>query len=155
MAPIAHLTGTAPLKATRPEVKAIRAFVEAGGVLLIDSTGGSRAFADSVPSVLSEAFPAATLNPLPNEHPLLSPGPPGMEDLRKPRLRRFALDSGAPNNPVPQFIRAGKGIVLFTPLDLTSGLLGTETWGIFGYDPAYAQSLMKNLLFWTLDGQPE
>jgi hypothetical protein len=44
---------------------------------------------------------------------------------------------------------------VYSRLDLTSGLLDTHTLGILGYDPAYAQSLIKNIVFWTLDGQPE
>jgi hypothetical protein len=50
---------------------------------------------------------------------------------------------------------AGRGRVIFTPLDLTSGLLGTRTWGVAGFETEYAQSFVKNLLFWVLDGRPE
>jgi len=32
------------------------------------------------------------------------------------------------------------------PLDVTTGLLGTNSWGILGYTLLYAQSLVKNLL---------
>jgi hypothetical protein len=52
-------------------------------------------------------------------------------------------------------LSAGKGRVIFTSLDVTCGLLGTRTWGIAGFEPEYAQSFLKNLLFWTLDGRPE
>ena len=41
--------------------------------------------------------------------------------------------------------------MIFSRLDLTSGLLGTTTWGILGYDPTYAQSFMKNLILWTIN----
>ena len=40
----------------------------------------------------------------------------------------------------------GKGRVIYTELDVTTGLLGTNTWGITGYSPAYAQGLLKNLI---------
>jgi hypothetical protein len=43
-------------------------------------------------------------------------------------------------------LRAGNGRVIYSELDLTSGFLGTNTWGIAGYEPAYAQTLVKNLL---------
>jgi hypothetical protein len=36
--------------------------------------------------------------------------------------------------------------VIFSPLDLTSGLLGTHTYGIVGYDPGYATAVVINLL---------
>ena len=45
--------------------------------------------------------------------------------------------------------------MIFSPLDLTSGLLGTNTWGIIGYAPDYAQSLLQNIILWTLDGQKD
>ena len=44
---------------------------------------------------------------------------------------------------------SGKGWVIFSRLDLTDGLLGTPQWGILGYDPAYAQALMKNVVLWA------
>ena len=39
-------------------------------------------------------------------------------------------------------------------LDIVSGLLGTQTWGIMGYVPAWSESFMRNAIFWTMDGQP-
>ena len=38
---------------------------------------------------------------------------------------------------------------MFSRLDVTTGLLGTESWGIVGYDPAYAQALVKNAILWA------
>ena len=52
-------------------------------------------------------------------------------------------------------LSAGRGHIILSPIDLTSGLLNTNTWGILGYDPAYSQSLLKNLILWTLDGQKD
>jgi hypothetical protein len=46
----------------------------------------------------------------------------------------------------------GKGRVIYSSLDLTSGLLGTNTWSILGYKPAYAQSFVKNVMLWVVDG---
>ena len=89
---------------------------------------------------------------------MVTTGPYGMDDLAKPRLRPFAVESlkeaGAGAGAI-QTVACGKGHVVLLPLDLTSGLLGTETWGIAGYEPAYAQDLLKNVIFWTVDGQRE
>ena len=52
-------------------------------------------------------------------------------------------------------VAAGSGHFVLTTGDAVSGLLGTNTWGILGYEPKYAQALMKNLIFWTADGQPK
>jgi hypothetical protein len=49
-------------------------------------------------------------------------------------------------------LRAGRGAVICASLDMTSGLLGTNTWGIAGYRPQYAQNLLKNIVLWAVDG---
>jgi hypothetical protein len=77
-----------------------------------------------------------------------------MEDLRRPRLRLYTTEIAGRSSSTLEMLKAGSGAVIFSNLDVTSGLLGTQTWGIEGYDPSYAQSLMKNLIFWTIDGQP-
>jgi hypothetical protein len=161
-ATLAHLTGTSAYKPSAPEIAAMKAYVEAGGVLLIDDTGGSGAFAESLRPALAAAFPEASLRPLPRDHPLLNAVAPGMADLSRPALRLFCLE---PQNKARaaataqsgltgfEFLRAGKGHVLFTTCDLTSGLFGTNTWGVFGYTPAYAEGFVQNTIFWAMDGQ--
>ena len=86
-------------------------------------------------------------------HPLLLKGAPGTEDVTKRRLRPDAATRLGRSAGGLRILSSGKGHVLYTPLDLTSGLLGINTLGILGYDPTYAQALMKNVIFWTLDGQ--
>ena len=51
-----------------------------------------------------------------------------------------------------QLLKAGKGHVVVSPLDLTSGLLATNAWGIAGYDAATSQALVRNLLMWAHAG---
>ena len=156
---VAHLTGTARHDFTEDEIAAAKAFVEGGGVLLIDQCGGGGAFEHSVTDVLlAKAFPDAKPLPLdPGAHPLFRGGADGsgMDDLTKPKLRPADADGRAGANgsaPITGF-RAGNGHVIYTPLDVTSGLLGTRTWGIAGLHPDYAPAFVKNLIFWTVDGQ--
>jgi hypothetical protein len=155
-AALAHLTGTAKTSFTAEEVAAVRSYVEAGGLLLVDMSGGTGQFDQSISnSLLTPAFPAGFPNPLFPTHPALSAGAPGMEDLYHPRLRPFAIERLGHSGIFPYYQAAGKGHVIATNLDLTCGLLNADTWGIIGYDPAYAQALVKNVLFWALDGQPD
>jgi hypothetical protein len=78
-----------------------------------------------------------------------------MDELTKPRLRQFEVQ-GKVNEAMPlSILAAGKGHVVFTPVDVTSGLLGSRTWGIAGLHPDYAPAFVKNLILWTLDGQAE
>lgn len=155
-APIAELTGTASYDFTAQETEALKKYVEAGGVLLIDLCGGTGPFDKSVQSsLLFKAFAGNASHVMPPSHPMLSSGPDGMEDLGKPLLRPYTIEIMGHANGLglPEEIAAGKGHVIFTSMDITSALLGTTTWGILGYDPNYAQSLVKNVILWTVDGQ--
>ena len=161
--PLAHLTGTAKHDFAAAAAAAVRAYVRSGGVLLIDACGGgataatgsAAGFNSSAEALLAAAFPEETAQTLQANHPMLLRVAPGTEDVTQRRLRpeaasRLGRDAGA-----LKLLASGKGHVLYAPLDLTSGLLGTSTLGVAGYDPAYAQSLMKNVVFWVLDGQAE
>jgi hypothetical protein len=154
--PFAHLTGAFRYDPTPGEVAAAKKYVESGGVLLIDMTGGAGTFAESIrTSLIAAAFPTARSVIVRASHPLLRSGPGGMEDLSRIRLRPYTIEKFGSTSDGLELFAAGKGHVLMTSMDLTSGLLNTGTWGIIGYEPGYAQNLMKNMIFWTVDGQKE
>jgi hypothetical protein len=153
--PLAHLTGTVQHNFTDAEAAALKAYVEAGGVAFIDSCGGTGGFDAGVQALLRKAFPDDVERPVPQDHPLLHPSKPGMEDASRRRLRPSAVERLGATSGAVGLIEAGKGHVVHAPLDVTSGLLGTDTGGIIGYDPAYAQALLRNVVFWTIDGQPK
>ncbi|MDB5303883.1 MAG: A-macroglobulin complement component, partial [Phycisphaerales bacterium] len=153
--PFAHITGTARYAATTEEVEALKKYVESGGVLLADLTGGAGTFDESFRATLARAFPGINPRIIPSTSPLMNPGPPGMEDESHPRLRPYAVEKAAAASTLPEGFAAGKGHVIYTSLDITSGLLNTTTWGIIGYEPLDAQRLMKNAILWTMDGQKE
>jgi hypothetical protein len=147
--PLADLTGTASHQFTDDEVAAVRAYVAAGGVLLVDACGGQTAFADDVRGgLLARAFPGASLQPMPPSHPMLQATRPGADDLANLTLRPYAMQLVGPDVKL-QMLSFGKGVVVFSPLDFTTGLLGTNTWGVVGYDPAYAAALVKNVILWA------
>lgn len=155
--PLAILTGTDNYAPSQAELLAVKNFVEQGGVLFIDMCGGQGAFEESVRTQLfAGAFPNVYPQNLSPDHPLVNKGPPGMEDLTRTRLRPYAIEKlGEGGRDFPFILQVGRGHVISTSLDVTSGLLGTATWGIIGYQPEYAQSLMKNLVLWTVDGQKD
>jgi hypothetical protein len=147
--PMAVLTGTVRNDFTDAETAAARAYVQAGGILVIDACGGQQAFAQSIEeSFLPRAFPGSTMMPIPDNHPLLVASRSGANDLSHPMRRGFANEHHGKELPL-EVMPFGKGWVIFSRLDLTTGLLGTESWGILGYDPAYAQALMKNAVLWS------
>ncbi len=149
--PAAFLTGTVRQDFTPAEAAAARAYVEAGGVLVIDACGGQAAFDKSVrESLLTAAFPESTPAPLSADHPALVPSRPGADDLRQPMPTRPYVQQTTGTNQVPvEGFRSGRGWVIYSKLDLTTGLLGTNTSGVLGYEPAYAEALVKNLVLWA------
>jgi len=153
-APVAHLTGTAAWKPTPAATAAIKAYVEAGGVLLVDDTGGTGAFASSVETEVIGLLADPRRAPAGETHTLLAGGEPGMANIGKMKLRTWTNERGpGPRGAAIHVIHAGRGAVVLSYVDLTTGLLGINTWGINGYDPASAEQLVRNVIFWAMDGK--
>lgn len=149
---VAHLTGNAAHTFTDEDVAAVKAFVEGGGTLLVDACGGSQPFYESVrDDLLARAFPGAKGEKVAQDHPLLWPA--GETESLSPKVRAYATEVFMGDVPEISVIQAGKGRVVVSPIDLTSGLLGTNTWGIAGYEPGSAQAIVRNVLLWA-HGRP-
>ena len=149
--PIAVMTGTAAIDTRSIDTRHLHDFVNSGGVLFIDATGGNTIFADSVQGdFLPRVFPGASLSPMLPYHPIFAAGGLCMDALPKPKLRNYA--TSLLSGPVPdiQYANVGKGTIIFSSLDVTTGLLSSSTYAINGYTPAYCQSLMKNVILWAL-----
>jgi hypothetical protein len=145
-APLAHLTGTAAYQFTADQIAAVKAYVNGGGVLLVDCCGGGNAFSVSVRSdLIAKAF-VGDPQPLPPDDPLLAGLSAGKANDSPLRLRPYAVDRLGRAAPPILRLKSGRGYVLFSALDLTSGLLGTHTWGILGYQPDSAQRFLRNLV---------
>jgi hypothetical protein len=151
--PIAHLTGTTKMNLTDEQLKSLKAYVENGGVLLIDPCGMPDEFLQSVhDDLLLRIFPDGKLDPIPDTHPLLIASGNGMTDVTTAEVRQFVRTLPDVGDIRPTMLKAGQGHVIILPLDLVSGLLGTDAWGIAGYQPEYSLQLMKNIVLWTWDG---
>ena len=150
--PVAVLTGTGPLDAASLDLHALADFVRAGGTLVIDADGGDKAFAKAVhEDLLPLAFGGLQPNPMPPEHPILAGVGDCMTPLPKPRVRRFVSEQvGMGNAPPVQVLTYGSGTVIVSDLDLTTALLHSSTYGVYGYTPDYADALYKNAILWTL-----
>src|SRR5207248_2948834 len=147
--PLAHVTGTAPYTPGEDVIAALRKYVESGGVLLIDSCGGASAFNDSLNrSWLPKLIGDAPLDTIGSDHPLLRQSIEGMEDLHEPRLRPYTTAKAGAGQRL-KFAAVGKGAIIYSPLDISTGLLGTNAWAILGYDPNYAHALAKNVVLWS------
>jgi hypothetical protein len=148
--PIAHLTGTAAVSLDAEYRQGLAKFVADGGTLVVESCGGLKPFTDSAKALLAQVFPDSKLEPLAPDDRLFSDGAPDAVKIPAVEWRKFTRvrDNAAPDDkPRLQGIKKdGRWIVLFSADDFTSGLLGTNTWGVAGYAPKSAQDLVRNIL---------
>jgi hypothetical protein len=150
-APLAVMSGNQAVDFSKMDFHALQDFVQQGGILFIDAAGGNKDFANSVrQSFLPAAFPSANPTAIPFSDPILAGNGPCMDPLPKAHLRNYA--SILLNGVVPavQYAAVGKGAIIVSDLDVTTGLLNSGTYGILGYTPAYCQSLMKNVVLWSV-----
>jgi hypothetical protein len=149
-AKIAHLTGVGRFKLADEARAAVKQFVEAGGLLVVDAAAGNSEFAKSAEAELAAMFgePAAAQlkQPVAADHPLYNVGGRPLGDvgyrtfakgtltgeLKLPRLRGIEL--------------GGRLAIVYSPEDLSVGLVGHAVDGIVGYDPRTATAIMRNLL---------
>jgi hypothetical protein len=158
--PVAHMTGTARFLIKDADAAALKHYLDAGGLLIADAAGGSDAFADSFRQFAATLYPDAKFTPLPPDHPVYTgripsppaaalpdPSPAGTVTFRKYGV----LSLGHPVDQATLDVLSvnGRPRIVLSPYDITSGLLGTTTWGIVGYAPDSAERLAGNLLRWA------
>jgi hypothetical protein len=148
---VAYITGTGAFELTGDELKGLRRFFSAGGTLLADAAGGSRDFTKSLEDYLRDVL---------QEEPRLLPaesliytgrGISGTVDLSGVMYRRAALGMGKGRKYplLKAFGERGRFLALYSPLDLSTGLLGTPVYNVQGYEPASALKVMRNLLLYA------
>ena len=140
-----HLTGTDAFALTDLARKAIAAFVDSGGTLLVDAAGGSSAFGTAADKELREIFGNAA-------DALTQPAPPDLSlygDLADaPKLaveyRLAARQSlGDAREPMLRVINKGeRPAVIYSAQDLSVGLVGMPVAGVVGYAPETATALV-------------
>ncbi len=142
--PIAAMTGTGAFKLTPRESLALRNYLSSGGTLVIDAAGGSREFDTSVESQVVPLVPDGAFAPLSSRHEIYT-GPPAIHVAYR---RDFALALGA----AAKFgrlkgVQSGQRLaIIYSPDDLTAGLVGYPFYGIRGYTPDTAVALMTKIL---------
>ena len=146
---IAHWTGTDAVSLNDTQRRGLAAFVRDGGLLLVDACGGSPAFDASVRAELAKMFPEAAgqLNtPMQAKSPLLT-GVDGKPIT--PQYRDFALNALGPLAKAFQLrgltVNGHLGVV-YSPQDLSVGLVGEPVDGIIGYTPAQATELVRRVI---------
>jgi hypothetical protein len=145
------VTGTDACEFSEPQRRAIRAHVEAGGVILFETAGGRGAFARA-----AEQMCRSLVGDLAEPPQVLREGPivTGEGLPRAPRLDRveyrpFTLEVIGARETRSRLLGMavdGEPRVLFSREDISNGLLDQPCWGVAGYAPRSARDLLGNIV---------
>ena len=149
---MAHLTGTGVLALTDEQVAQLRKYMDDGGMLIVDAAGGNEAFARSFEALVPKLAPGMKLQALPLNHPIYNGAIAGSVKMTAADYRKVTL--ATQGHLVAPRLRAcmdefGRPRLVYSVDDLTCGILGINTWGVFGYDCPSAKALMRNLLLYA------
>lgn len=150
--PLVHLTGVGGISFSATDIAALRDYLNAGGMLFADSCGGKTAFTHSCALLIQSLYPGRKLEDIPAHSPLFTGMIPGGINAAKVTYRQYGANANHPRTTPQLFgIRLNhRWAVVLSSKDITSGLLGTNTWAIRGYAPRSAQSLACNILMYAL-----
>jgi hypothetical protein len=135
------------------ERKALRTYVERGGIVVADAICGNVQFAESFRREWETIFPEARFTRLPKEHALFSKDFEGF-DISKVSYRRpmegarSELTQGAPQLEAMEW--EGRLAVIFSPLDLSCALENSKSPDCIGYVKDDAIRIGINVLLYCL-----
>ncbi len=146
-AKLAVLTGTKALALTTAEQDALKQFIEGGGTIFIDAAGGSLEFADSIETLVTDLFGrrSGRLRDMsPTEDPLLQLSG---HEIKSVEYRVRTAEQLRTNRPALQASYVDeRPVLIFSPYDVTSGLVGFNSGAIEGYTPVSAFAIMRNVV---------
>ncbi|MBI5726147.1 MAG: DUF4159 domain-containing protein [Planctomycetes bacterium] len=144
---LAHLTGTAAAGLKQADFDGLKKYIQGGGTLLIDAAGSSSAFAGYVEEKLIPAL-GLTRAALPADHPIYTAGPFLLDRIRLRRATAIAPGNKPTGPPSLQacFI-ADRPAVIYSPADLTAGMLGYRLMTLTGYSSQSACEIVMNLIY--------
>lgn len=141
--PILHITGTTEFHLKDAQKTNLSAYVAAGGLVLADAAGGSKAFAESFVKVATELW-----------GPMGLPTAAWLPDAtEKDRVWLRHVD-GLPRAQRPSNLSAwskGKGEVLLLPYDLSAAMVGYPSLAPVGLTPDAAERFVAALVKWAAE----
>jgi len=145
----AHLAVLGKVSLSPAACKTIHDYVTSGGSLVVDVAGGAGIDRSEADALLAKIFPEAPrpLPQLPLENAVYSAG----DSIREVDFRHYARTIlGKSNSPrLRGWILNDRLAVIYSPDDISAGLVGQQMSGILGYAPQSATKLMENILTYT------
>ncbi|QOJ13938.1 MAG: DUF4159 domain-containing protein [Planctomycetia bacterium] len=148
---VAYVTGTKAMRLSREDRESLRKFLSAGGTLLADAANASTEFLNSIEEELTDVLRTQPLA-VPEDSALLTgAGILGAADVTRVNVRQAARSmAGTSGAPRLRGYRIGRRwAVLYSPLDLSSGFLGTPIFGCRGYTPESALDIARNMMLYA------
>lgn len=139
------------------QATALRQWLDEGGTLWLDATGGKTTAVDRARAMLKQITPEIEPSPLPPHDPVISGKrlPQAGFNNQYVRYRLYASHRMGPNNRSRLYVVPlnDRPAIIFSEEDLTTGWAGLEHWGIFGYDVKTARQLFINGLLAVMPKQ--
>ena len=154
-APLAHLTGTHRASFSAAEAAALKAYVEAGGVVLIDNCGGPGAFEPEVRSLLSRRSPTRRSTRSPRTTRSCTPATPACSTSPSPACGPTRSNDSAAASARSTCSRRARATSSTPTSTSPPASSAPEPGASSATSRAYCQALVSNALLWTLDGQAD
>lgn len=133
----------------------IRAYLDAGGLLLIDSAYGGEAFYAQALRELALLYGPDAVRPVPLDHPLLTGEFAGdlgnditMVSFSEAARKKVGRSKGRP--PLVGIERDGRLVAVASPLGLAAPVAGDPPYDYVGYVPDDARRVMLNVLLYAM-----
>ena len=146
-AKLAALTGTGPLKVSKLEQEMLKKFINDGGTLVVDAAAGNKQFAEAAELMLQEMYDVSRLRRLSTRSDFFR-----LDGYQIPKVRyrieakrRLGVMTDADPNLRVVITEGERAGVIYSPEDLTVGLLGCPAFGCAGYMPESAFELVRNI----------
>lgn len=148
---VAYITGTQAFRLSPAELSGLRRFLTSGGTLLADAAGGSPAFTKALEEQLSNLLKTQPKRLSPTSPILTGRGLPDATNLDTVGYRRTIRrrDRGHRRPPLKAYELSRRSAVIYSPLDISAGLLGTQVFDCRGYTPESALLVARNMLLYA------
>lgn len=146
---LVFVSGTAAIELTDAERVAIKAYVEGGGIILFENAGGGQVFTLALEKQLREMFSRPIRSLLRN--PILTgEGIARGADARRLQYRSYSRRVFGARETMARLrgmvFDNNEARVLFSREDISHGLLNQPVWGVSGYTPKWARTVLSNVV---------
>ncbi|MCK4626487.1 MAG: DUF4159 domain-containing protein [Phycisphaerae bacterium] len=151
--PVAVMTGTTEIMFTDVQKRALKAYIAAGGTVIMDAAGGSKIFAGSATDLASELTGELSggdgrLCRLPMFSPVYQIKGLKIASVRYRRAAKSRISS-LTHPRIRVAIIKGRPAVFVSADDLTTGLVGVPCFTCIGYTPGTSVELMRNMVLYA------